>query len=260
MPPQLGRPSSQSAAVSPGWASRLFFSAALIVGVLPALTIVPLTAFSQDPVLLIIYLLFYVLAHLFRPFLGMIGLLLVKSASWTRRLCGLGIFFAACLDFSILTHMVTMFVDQLPGEARGSIVIINAITAVIEVIFVALVFVSWNVVRKRGWLVCLASVLYAAAVVGVGQLADMFFRWIDIHSEFSDALTSLLDLVLIGLGFGLFHLLGRIRGATLQSTNRRGGIQQEAREQFGWDQQVNANQVQPSHWNHDPNYPGNPRR
>ncbi len=215
LPAQSDGISPESKAVGPGLAPRIVFSAAIVIGVLPDITIVPLSGNSQNPLVAIFYLLGLFFAALFRSLVGVFALILVKNATLTRRFVGMGIFFVACLDISILTHMVTMFVDRLPGEARGSIVIVIAITAVIEAIYVALVFVSWNVVRHRRWMICLASIPYALAVVGVGQVADGLFSSIDAPYELSTTLTTLLDLVLMSLGFGLFHLLGRIRGATV---------------------------------------------
>lgn len=217
--PVAGTAAASSIPAHPGWPARILFWSAIIVGALPAIVVAPLMSDGASgetgATMAGILMLSNVLGALLRLALGVVALLLVKNTTWTRRLIAAGIYLCACVMLMVLTPFVPLILSQVAGSSMPSAASMTIVQSVLSMIFLAIVFMAWNIVRARRWPLLLVSIVYAAAVTGVDYLliAD---RTVTMPSRVeSGALIQAGYVLLIFLGFGLFHLLGRIGGATV---------------------------------------------
>lgn len=206
----------------PGWPARILFWAAIIVGALPALVVAPLMSAgaagatgTTGATMVGLFALANILGALLRLVLGVVAMLLAKNTTWTRRLIASGIYLCACAMLMVLTPLLPLILSQVAGSSMPSAATIAIIQSILSMIFLALMFVAWNIVRNRRWPLLLAAVVYAAAVTGANYLLSAD-RTASMSSRVeTGVLIQAGFLLLVFLGLGLFHLLGRIRGATI---------------------------------------------
>jgi hypothetical protein len=88
-------------------------------------------------------------------------------------------------------------------------------------LFFGVTYLAWNIVRNRRWWILLLSFVWSAIVAVVQQL--MFFAMVSFGAPplLMTAVVVALSLLLAVGGFGIFHLLGRIRGATVSASTAR---------------------------------------
>lgn len=206
----------------PGWPARILFWAAVLVGSLPALVVAPLMSGgatgetgTTGATLVGLFALANVLGALLRLVLGVVAMLLARNTTWTRRLIAAGLYLCACAMLMVLTPLVPLIFSQVAGSNMPSVATMTIIQSLLSMIFLALEFMAWNIVRNRRWPLLLAAVVYAAAVTGANYLLSAD-RTASMPSRVETGVLIQAGFVLlIFLGLGLFHLLGRIRGATV---------------------------------------------
>lgn len=209
-----GRPRRADGSGShPGWLARSLFWAAIVLGYLPALIVVPLMS-SGDPVLIGIYAGANLIAGILRLLLGSAALLLVKQTSWTRRLIAGGIFLLACLYSLVIVPFTPLIIESLAGAGSSSVTS-GIVLSLQSAILLALMFVSWNVARNRRWWVLIVAVVWAGVCAGVAALIQTTIGSSGPVNAGPTIVVQLSTAVLSFLGLGLFHLLGRIRGASV---------------------------------------------
>lgn len=88
-------------------------------------------------------------------------------------------------------------------------------------LFFGVTYLAWNIVRNRRWWILLLSFVWSAIVAVVQQL--IFFAMTSIGAPPLLMTTAVVavSLTLVLGGFGIFHLLGRIRGATVPAFDLR---------------------------------------
>ncbi|WP_181276393.1 hypothetical protein [Brevibacterium oceani] len=217
-PPHAPAPREAQESQHPGWLARSLFWAALIIGMLPALVLTPL-ATTGGTSAVVLFSLGSIICACLRLILGTATILLVKNTSWARRLIGAGIFFLGCAALLILTPL-TGIILSAGTEAGGSMLTLNIIQGVLNAFFLAAVFCGWNIARNRRWwilviAVALGSVLAVLNMTVAEPLAENVTTGV-----MAGVLVQSVWLVLVFACLGLFHLLGRNRGATVPSASR----------------------------------------
>lgn len=202
----------------PGWLARSLFWTALILGGLPSLLLAPLSM-SGGPQVYALYSIGSILAQSLRLILGVAAILLVKNTSWARRIVGAAIFLIGCVALLVLNPVLSAVINMgEPGSVDSMLV--SVIQGVLSACYLAAVLCGWNIARNRRWWILVIAVVIAVllnvltAVVGLSLATGLASGVIAV---------AIIQAVMFGLVFavlGLCHLLGRVRGGTVQVPSR----------------------------------------
>ena len=199
---------------NPGWLARSLFWAALIIGVLPSLVLATMVTSGEATSVILLFSVGSIICACLRLVLGTAAILLVKNTSWARRLIGAGVFCLGCAPLRILTPLTGILLASAGTEVRGPLLTMNVIQGVINGFFLAAVFCGWNIARnRRWWLLVIAVVLGAILAVLSTTIAQPLAENV-ATGVMAGALLQAVWLLLIFASLGLFHLLGRVDGAT----------------------------------------------
>lgn len=210
--PRVSPEQQRHGSARPGWLARSLFWVAIVVGHLPALIIFPLMA-SGDPAMVGIFMAANLVAGGVRLLAGTAAMLVVKDTTWTRRVVAGGIYLMACLFILVVVPFTPLIMNELAGGAADSLATANIVTSVQSAILLALMFIAWNIARNRRWWILIAAFVYAGISIGVEAALRSALSAGEPVQAGANALTQLLALALTFIGLGVFHLLGRIRGA-----------------------------------------------
>ncbi|MGO2036985.1 MAG: hypothetical protein ACTH2U_10935 [Brevibacterium sp.] len=214
--PPLHAPAHRGAQESqhPGWLARSLFWAALVIGALPALVLVPLAS-AGGAETVVLFSVGSIIASCLRLVVGTAAILLVKNTTWTRRLFGGGLFFLGSVALMVLTPLVSILITQTDTSASDQMAASDIVQWVLNSLFLAAVFCGWDIARNRRWWILLIGVVLAVVLTA----ARMFIvNHPAAAMSPSGALGAAIQggwLVLVFGSLGLFHLLGRIRGASV---------------------------------------------
>lgn len=247
----------------PGWLARSLFWAALVIGALPALVLMPVSVTGGRETM-VLYSIGTVVTALLRLILGAVAIGLVKNTSWTRIITGAAVFVLGCLVLLVLSPLLSMFLGMSGAGPGGSVQSMTIVQAILSTVYLAGVFCGWNIVRNRRWWILLIGVV-AAVVMNV---LNSFLGLALAASSVSGVIVTVgIQAAWLALTFavlGLFHLLGRIRGATIQTT-RPGTSPQQGYQSPGYPIPPTGYPIPQSgypaqpHLNQDPNDLGNRR-
>ena len=219
-PPMAAPPVRRTRPDDPGWLARSLFWAAFVIATLPTMILMPLMS-SGMPSMFAVFGIISLLASILRLALGTIALLLVKNTTWPRRLIAGGLFLVTSIVFLALSKLAPMLVDQMAGGLTRSTTAITVFQSVLSGLLLAVALVSWSITRNRRWWVLLIAFVYpiiSGTILIFGSTAVAAGS--SYNSGFAIVI-QLLSLVLVAVGLGVLHLLGRIKGATVPAAVTR---------------------------------------
>lgn len=203
----------QSSEATPGWLARSLFWAALVIGALPSLVLAPMPPLWDSNADIIFFIVGSILCTCLRLILGAVAILLVKNTNWAHRLLGAGIYLLGCTAL-MTTPLTWIFLASLGTEGNGALPAMTTIQGALSSIFLVGVFCGWNIARNRRWWLLAIAVVLGATIA----LFDMFVARPLAESVTTDVMAAVLVqmvwLVLTFACLGVFHLLGRVNGAT----------------------------------------------
>ena len=203
----------QSSEATPGWLARSLFWAALVIGALPSLVLAPMPPLWDSSTDIIFFIVGSILCTCLRLILGAVAILLVKNTNWAHRLLGAGIYLLGCTAL-MTTPLTWIFLASLGTEGNGALPAMTTIQGALSSIFLVGVFCGWNIARNRRWWLLAIAVVLGATIA----LFDMFVARPLAESVTTDVMAAVLVqtvwLVLTFACLGVFHLLGRVNGAT----------------------------------------------
>ena len=209
---ECGGEAASSLFVAPEWVSRSMFGAALVVALLPGTAMLILTVLpSDDAEFYIAVFSFFsiLLAQLFRCVVGVAGILLAAKTTWVRRVVAGALFLFACLFVLVKAPLVPDAMRPITGLAGETQSSMTAETACALVVFWALAFISWNLVRNRGWRAHLAASFIAVGVCGAAQLTSSVLTEVGVQMVIINLVVHLQSAALLVLGFWLLHRFTR---------------------------------------------------
>lgn len=184
------------------------FGAALFVAVLPgtAMLLLAVLPSAETEVYVAAFVFISVLlAQFFRCVVGMAGLLLASNTSWPRRVAAAGVFLFACLLALVKAPIVPDAMRPVTGLASESPSPMTAGVSGALVMFWALAYISWNLVRNRGWRAHIAAPLIAVGVCAAAQLTSWGLTDVGDRAVVVNLAVHLQSVGLIACGFWLFH-------------------------------------------------------
>lgn len=210
--PSQPRASQQTDAVSPhpGWPARSLIWLAIVLYTVPPLLAEPLREIS--PVLGNLYAVAVNVARGLVMLVGTSALLFAKQTTWTRRVVATVLFFFTWFIVLIVMPLLPLFMAP-PADGLSDAV---RVPLGLTVLFGA-TYVAWNCVRNRRWWILVLSVVYAGVFAVVESLVLVALRSVGTVSSLSTAIVVGVSLLLLLGGLGIFHLLGKIRGAAVPS-------------------------------------------
>ena len=138
---------------------------------------------------------------------------MVRNTSWSRRIVAAALFVIVwCVPLVVVPILSPPFASagsQLPMSFLPDFIRVPAGLT----LFFGVTYLAWNIVRNRRWWILLLSFVWSAIVAVVQQL--IFFAMVSFGAPpllMTTAVVVALSLLLAVGGFGIFHLLGRIRG------------------------------------------------
>lgn len=152
---------------------------------------------------------------------GAAALLVVRNTSWSRRIVAAALFVIVwCVPLVVVPILSPPFASagsQLPMSFLPDFIRVPAGLT----LFFGVTYLAWNIVRNRRWWILLLSFVWSAIVAVVQQL--IFFAMTSTGAPPLLMTTAVVavSLTLVLGGFGIFHLLGRIRGATVPAFDLR---------------------------------------
>lgn len=191
------------------------FDAALVVALLPGTAMLILTVLpSEDAEFYIAAISFFsiLLAQLFRCVVGVAGLLLAANATWVRRIVAGALFLFACLLVLVKAPLVPDAMRPITGLAGETPSSMTAETSCALVVVWALAFISWNLVRNRGWRAHLAASLIAVSTCGAAQLTSSVLTEVDVGIVIVNLVVHLQSVALLVWGIWLPHRFARSQG------------------------------------------------
>lgn len=201
------------------WGSRCLMSLAVALYILPPLfsaavaAIMPLPVILNDAAMTGLRSMVIVV--------GAMALVLVVNTSWSRRIVAAALFVIVwCVPLVVVPILSPPFASagsQLPMSFLPDFIRVPAGLT----LFFGVTYLAWNIVRNRRWWILLLSFVWSAIVAVVQQL--IFFAMTSIGAPPLLMTTAVVavSLTLVLGGFGIFHLLGRIRGATVPAFDLR---------------------------------------
>ena len=152
---------------------------------------------------------------------GAAALLVVRNTSWSRRIVAAALFVIVwCVPLVVVPILSPPFASagsQLPMSFLPDFIRVPAGLT----LFFGVTYLAWNIVRNRRWWILLLSFVWSAIVAVVQQLIFFAMTSIGAPPLLMTAVVVALSLLLAVGGFGIFHLLGRIRGATVSASTAR---------------------------------------
>ncbi|WP_152349151.1 hypothetical protein [Brevibacterium sp. CFH 10365] len=210
----------------PGWLARSLFWAALIVGVLPALVLAPMS-FTGGQDTLVLFSVGTIVAGCLRLVLGTIAILLVKNTTWVRRSVGAAIFVLGCLALLVLGPLMSVIVGMSGTGPADSMLTMTVIQGVVSGVYLSAVFCGWNIARNRRWWILVIAVAIAVVLNVVNSLFDQMLA---AQLAGGVMVTVVVQAVWLAVTFGvlgLCHLLGRVRGRTAPPPSRPAPVPQQ---------------------------------
>ncbi|MDN5659706.1 MAG: hypothetical protein L0G72_02980 [Brevibacterium aurantiacum] len=209
-----GRPER---AAGPGWTARILLWAALVIGSLPELVMMPMMFDGVVHEFFTLYSALTVVVAILQIVLGIGALLVVKASPMRMRLFGMGLFLAVSIYAFALPHLMPIIVNRVVGSLNGfgsfgGFELAMTIQSIIWTFHGGLVLagtlIAWNLARNRVWWTHLVAAGYALLM----GLVIAFVEWAlnSLGSSFATSvmLTQLVSLGLTLAGFMLLHLLG----------------------------------------------------
>lgn len=220
--PGLSPPARPGTRRGPGWAARITFWAALVIGSSPEL-VMPLTIRGMRAEFYTPYTVMMVMVVTLELVLGLIALLIVKASPMTMRLLGMGLLLFGAIYPLVLRYLMPMVVNRVV-ESFGSFALAMHIQSIIWTfhggVVLAGTLIAWNLVRNRAWWTNLVAAGYAM----FSGLVVSFVEWgmNVLGSSFMTAivLTQFLALGLTFAGLGLLHLIGSLSSGSLTGPRR----------------------------------------
>lgn len=206
--------SKRADAVSPhpGWPARGLIWLAIVLYAVPPLLSEPLREIS--PVLGNLYAQAVYIARILVMLVGGAALLFAKETTWTRRVVAAVMFFFTWFIVLIVMPLLPLFMavptDGLSDAVRVPLGLI---------VLFGVTYVAWNCVRNRRWWILVLSVVYAGIFAVVETLVHVALRSVGTVNTLSTVIVVGVSLLLLFGGLGIFHLLGKIRGAAVPSPN-----------------------------------------
>lgn len=190
-------------------ASRIFLWVGILIGHVPSLVVLPLLFASAQYELSRIYGTVFSLATLLETTLGIIAMLLVVGATWTRKLIGAGIILIVGLYGLFIPGLVTTLFFKLGVGIEATMAVQSYAWVVHAIVILSGLFIAWNTVRNRVWWTNLAAVGYAIVAVILVAAVQWLGTRMGLSSVASTISTQLLSLGSTFVGLGVLHLLGK---------------------------------------------------
>lgn len=184
-----------------------------MIGALPSMVLALMPPLWDSNADIIFFIVGSILCTCLRLILGAVAILLVKNTNWAHRLLGAGIYLLGCTAL-MTTPLTWIFLASLGTEGNGALPAMTTIQGALSSIFLVGVFCGWNIARNRRWWLLAIAVVLGATIA----LFDMFVARPLAESVTTDVMAAVLVqmvwLVLTFACLGVFHLLGRVNGAT----------------------------------------------
>lgn len=200
-------PNSQSPP-HPGWPSRSLIWVVIALYVVPPL--LGAVAWEISPVLGNFAGLGVTTARILIIFVGIAALMFAKRTTWTRKVVAGGFFLATWTVVLVITPILPIFMTPPGAGLSDAVRVPIGVTMLFGVTYAA-----WNGVRNRRWWVLLVSVVYAGVFAAAQSVLFIVMQVVGAPNLVATAGSVCFSLLMLYGGFGLFHLLGRIKGATV---------------------------------------------
>lgn len=192
----------------PGWAARILFWSALIIGHVPILVMMPILHSRPVPTVFEFYsIVTYGVAGV-KVLLLVVAMLVVKGTTWPRRAIGAGLLFLISLYGLVVPRLIAQLLMSTSADISSTIRIQGHLGAVHLVVMLTGTLIAWNVVRNRAWWTHLVAAGIAVIAAGLMTLFQLVPRWIQTPVSLPLILGDLCVLGLTFAGLGLLHLLG----------------------------------------------------
>ncbi|MGO2648065.1 MAG: hypothetical protein ACTH96_07800, partial [Brevibacterium aurantiacum] len=213
-----GRPER---AAGPGWTARILLWAALVIGSLPELVMMPMMFDGVVHEFFTLYSALTVVVAILQIVLGIGALLVVKASPMRMRLFGMGLFLAVSIYAFALPHLMPIIVNRVVGSLNGfgsfggfelAMTIQSIIWTFHSGVVLAGLLIAWNLARNRAWWTHLVAAGYALCTGVVVAFVEWAMNWLGSSFATSMVFTQLLALAAVFGGLGLLHLLGGVPG------------------------------------------------
>lgn len=210
--------------VGPGWTARILFWAALAIGSLPEIVMMPMMIGGVRPEFFTLYSAATVVVAILELILGIVALLIVKASPMTMRLFGMGLLLVTAIYAFVLPQLLPIIVNRFVGSfgglgSLGGFELAMTFQSIIWTfhggVVLAGTLIAWNLARNRAWW----SHLIATGYAMVAGLVVAFVEWTTnfLGSSFATSMV-LTQCVLLGVtfgGLGLLHVLGGLPRGTV---------------------------------------------
>lgn len=216
--------SQQASSVGPGWTARVLFWAALIIGSLPELVMMPMMFDGLGPEFFTLYSTLTVVVAILELVLCIVAPLIVKASPMMMRLFGMGLLLGISIYAIALPHLMPIIVNRVVGSldglgSLGGFELAMTIQSIIWTfhggVVLAGTLIAWNLARNRSWWTHLVAAGYALLMGLVVAFVEWAMNW--FGSSFATSMV-LTQCVLLGVtfgGLGLLHLLGGLPSGTV---------------------------------------------
>lgn len=192
----------------PGWVARSLIWLTIALYTVPPVLVAAMMAINP------------LIGHLFAPattvvrvvmiFVGIAALLCAKQTTWTRKIIAAVSYFIIWFFVLVITPLLPLFSNPTTAGVSDAVRIPIGLT-----ILFGTTYAAWNSVRNRRWWILLVSFVYAGIFAVAQNLVYIVLQAIGVPPLMSTVAVVGISLLLLYCGFGIFHLLGRIKGAAV---------------------------------------------
>lgn len=192
----------------PGWVARSLIWLTIALYTVPPVLVAVMMAI--DPLIGNLFAPATTVVRVVMIFVGIAALLCAKQATWTRKIIAAVSYFVIWFFVLVITPLLPLFSNPTTAGVSDAVRIPIGLT-----ILFGTTYAAWNSVCNRRWWILVVSFVYAGIFAVAQNCVFIALQAIGVPPLLSTAAVVGISLLLLYCGFGIFHLLGRIKGAAV---------------------------------------------